>query len=60
MRQTDTKLQGAAFALLRAAASLAQATLSESDAEEEAARHLRPARAALTKLERLLYEERYE
>lgn len=60
MRQTDTKLQGAAFGFLRAAASLAQATLSERDAEEEAVRHLRPARAALTKLERLLCEERYE
>jgi hypothetical protein len=60
MRQTDTKLQGAAFGLLRAAASLAQATLHEKDAEEAAARHLRPVRTALTKLERLLDEYRYE
>ena len=60
MRQTDTKLQGAAFGLLRAAASLAQATLSAGDAEAEAARHLRPVRTALTKLERLLDEYRYE
>ncbi len=60
MRQTDTKLQGAAFGLLRAAASLAQATLHEKDAEAEAARHLRPVRTALTKLERLLDEYRYE
>jgi hypothetical protein len=60
MRQTDTKLQGAAFGLLRAAASLAQATLHEKDAEEAAARHLRPVRTVLTKLERLLDEYRYE
>lgn len=60
MRQTDTKLQGAAFGLLRAAASLAQATLHEKDAEAEAARHLRTVRTALTKLERLLDEYRYE
>jgi len=60
MRQTDTKLQGAAFGLLRAAASLAQATLSAGDAEAEAARHLRPARTALTRLERLLDGYRYE
>ncbi len=60
MRQTDTKLQGAAFGLLRAAASLAQATLHDKDAEEAAARHLRPVRTALTRLERLLDEYRYE
>jgi len=60
MRQTDTKLQAAAFGLLRAAASLSQAALHERDAEAEAARHLRPARTALTKLERLLDEYRYE
>jgi len=60
MRQTDTKLQGAAFGLLRAAASLAQATLHEKDAEAEAAGHLRPVRTALTRLERLLVEYRYE
>jgi len=60
MRQTDTRLQGAAFGLLRAAASLAQATLSAGDAEAEAASHLRPVRTALTKLERLLVEYRYE
>jgi hypothetical protein len=59
MRQTDTKLQGAAFGLLRAAASLAQATLQEKDAEAEAARRLRSVRTALTKLEKLLYEEEY-
>jgi hypothetical protein len=60
MRQTDTRLQGAAFGLLRAAASLAQATLSAGDAEAEAAHHLRPVRTALTRLERLLDEYRYE
>jgi hypothetical protein len=59
MHQTDTKLQGAAFGLLRAAASLAQATLQEKDAESEAACRLRSVRTALTKLERLLYEEEY-
>jgi hypothetical protein len=59
MRQTDTKLQGAAFGLLRAAASLTQATLQEKDAEAEAARRLRSVRTALTKLEKLLYEEEY-
>jgi hypothetical protein len=60
MRQTDTRLQGAAFSLLRAAASLAQATLHEKDAEAAAARHLRPVRTALTRLERLLDEYRYD
>ncbi|MCX7681824.1 MAG: hypothetical protein N2508_07665 [Anaerolineae bacterium] len=59
MRQTDTKLQSAAFGLLRAAASLAQATLQERDAEAEAARRLRSVRTALTKLEKLLYTEEY-
>jgi len=59
MRQTDTKLQGAAFGLLRAAASLAQATFQEKDTESEAARRLRSVRTALTKLEKLLYEEEY-
>ena len=59
MRQSDTKLQGAAFGLLRAAASLAQATLQEQDAEAEAeaARRLRSVRTAMTRLEKLLYEE---
>ncbi|MDH7486450.1 MAG: hypothetical protein QHJ81_09280 [Anaerolineae bacterium] len=59
MRQTDTKLQGAAFGLLRAAASLAQATLQEKDAEAETARRLRSVRTALTRLEKLLYAEEY-
>lgn len=57
MRQTDTKLQGAAFGLLRAAASLAQATLLEQGAEDEAVRRMKAVRAAVTKLEKLLYEE---
>ncbi|MBM4465939.1 MAG: hypothetical protein FJ014_10380 [Chloroflexi bacterium] len=43
----------------RAAASLAQATLQEKAAEAEAARRLRSVRTALTKLEKLLYEEKY-
>lgn len=57
MRQTNTKLQGAAFGLLRAAANLAQATLQERDAEAETVRRLHSVRTALTKLERLLDEE---
>lgn len=56
MRQTDTKLQGAAFGLLRAAASLAQATLLEQGAEDEATKRMKAVRTALTKVERLLYE----
>jgi len=57
MRPTETRLQAAAFSLLRAAASLAQATLQEQGAEEEAARRLRAVRTAMTKVEKLLYEE---
>lgn len=56
MRQTDTKLQGAAFGLLRASASLAQATLQEQDAEGEAARRMKSVRAAMTKIEKLLWD----
>lgn len=59
MRQADTKLQGAALGLLRAAASLAQATLQEQGAEGEAARRMKPVRTAVTKLEKLLYEENW-
>ncbi len=59
MRQTDTKLQGAAFGLLRAAAGLAQATLQEQGAKDEAGKRLKAVRAALTKLEKLLYEEEW-
>ncbi len=59
MRQTDTKLQGAAFSLLRAAASLAQATLQEQGAEDEATKRLKAVRTAMTKVEKLLYEEEY-
>lgn len=57
MRHTETQLQSAAFGLLRAAASLAQATLQERDVAAEATRRLRSVRKALTKLERLLREE---
>jgi len=57
MRQTDTKLQGAALGLLRATAALAQATLQERGAEDEATRRLKTVRSAMTKLEKLLYEE---
>jgi len=59
MRQTDTKLQGAAFGLLRAAASLAQATLLEQGADDEAAKRMKSVRTAVTKLERLLSEEEW-
>ena len=57
MRQTDTKLQGAALGLLRASASLAQATFQEQDADNEAARRLKSMRSAMTKLEKLLHVE---
>ncbi len=57
LRPANTRLQGAAFGLLRAAASVAQASLLEQDAEEEVQYRLRSLRAALTKLENLLYEE---
>lgn len=56
MRETDTRLQGAAFGLLRSAASLAQATLQEQDADNEAARRMKSVRTAMTRLEKLLYE----
>lgn len=56
MRRTDTRLQSAAFGLLRAAASLARATL-DKDPEDEATRRLRSVRTALTKLERLLHAD---
>ncbi len=59
MRQTDTKLQGAALGLLRAAAGLAQAALQEQDAEAEAAKRLKLVRTAVTKIEKLLWEEEY-
>jgi hypothetical protein len=59
MRQTDTRLQAAAFGLLRAAASLAQASLLEQGAEDEAAKRLKSVRTALTKIEKLLYEEEW-
>ncbi|MBM4458778.1 MAG: hypothetical protein FJ011_13585 [Chloroflexi bacterium] len=59
MRQTDTKLQAAAFGLLRAAASLAQASLLEQGADDEAAKRLKSARTAMTKVEKLLYEEQW-
>jgi hypothetical protein len=59
MRQTDTKLQAAAFGLLRSVASLAQATLQEQDADSEAARRMRSVRSAMTKQEKLLYEENW-
>ncbi len=55
MRQANTKLQTAAFGLLRAAASLAQATLQQPEAGEEHVRRLKQVRTALTRLENQLY-----
>ena len=59
MRQTDTRLKGAAFGLLRAAASLAQASLLEQGADDEATRRLKSVRTALTKVEKMLYEHEW-
>ena len=59
MRQTDTKLQAAAFGLLRAAASLAQASLLEPGADDEATKRLKSVHTALTKVEKLLYEQEW-
>ncbi len=59
MRQTNTKLQGAALGLLRATAALAQATFEEQGLEDEAAKRMKAVRAALTKIEKLLWEEEY-
>jgi hypothetical protein len=59
MRQAQTRLQAAAFGLLRAAASLAQATLQEQGAEDEAVRRMKAVRTAMTKLEQLLSEEEW-
>lgn len=54
MRQTDTKMQGAALNLLRAAAALAQSTLTEPSTREEHIRSLRQVSKALARLEKLL------
>lgn len=59
MRRAETRLQGAAFGLLRAAAGLARATLQEQGAEEEVARSIKAVRTALRKVERLLGEEEW-
>jgi hypothetical protein len=59
MRQADTRLQATAFGLLRAVTKLTQSTLQQPKDGEEHFRHLRSVRAALTKLENLLYEEEY-
>ncbi len=56
MRDTDTRLQGAAFGLLRTAASLARATLLKTGAEAEAARRLRALRGHITTVEKLFLE----
>ena len=57
LKPTNTKLQGAAVALLRAVAALSQAAFQEQDTATAAAGHLRTVRRALTKVERLLYED---
>jgi hypothetical protein len=59
IKPTDTKLQGAAVALLRAVAALSQAAFQEQNTEAAAAGHLRTVRRALTKVERLLCEDEY-
>ncbi len=60
LRQTETRLQGAAFGLLRAAVGLAQASLQEQGAEDEATKRLKAVRTAVTKIEKLLYEDSWE
>ena len=55
MRQADTKVQSAAFGLLRAAAALAQSTLADPSAKEEHIQALRQVNSALTRLKKLLY-----
>ena len=55
MRQTNTKLQSAAFGLLRAVANLAQATLQEQGAQDESAKRMKSVHTAVTKIEKLLY-----
>jgi len=57
MRRTDTKLQGAALGLLRAAATLAQATMRQTEAALEAARRMRSVRSALSRLENALQQD---
>lgn len=59
LRQSETRLQGAAFGLLRATAALAQATLQAQGAEEEAVKRIKAVRTAVTKVEKLLYEEEW-
>jgi len=55
IRQTDTRLQGAAVSLLRAAASLSQAAFQDQGAEAAAAGQLPAVRRALTRLEKMLH-----
>ena len=59
MREAETSLQAAAFGLLRAAASLAQATLQKQDAKDETIRRMKTVRRAMTKLEQSLREEEW-
>jgi hypothetical protein len=60
LRQSETRLQGAVFGLLRAAASLAQASLLGQGADEETAKRMKSVRTAMTKIEKLLYEDDWE
>ncbi|MGQ9592418.1 MAG: hypothetical protein ACUVYA_19230 [Planctomycetota bacterium] len=55
IRRTDTRLQSAAVALLRASVSLCQAAFEEGDADVAAAGKVRAARRALSRLLNILY-----
>ena len=55
MRRADTKLQEAALSTLRSAAGLAQVVFAQPADDEECTRRLRQTRAALAKLEGLLW-----
>ncbi len=58
IRRTNTPLQGAAVSLLRAAAAVALAAFSREDPLGQVLSRMRRLRAALTRLERVLDEER--
>jgi len=60
IRRTATPAQGAAARLLRATARISQATLHQPEATEDHLKQLRQVRAALTRLENILYEDLHE
>jgi len=60
IRRTSTPVQGAAARPLRAAAKVAQTTLHRPEATDEHLQQLRQVRAALTRLENILYEDLHE